>query len=72
MGLTPQPRECLLYLPLYNGVEKVELGIPAHAKCEPAPPRSKSMKPVVFYGTSIVQGGCASRSFGQFGSANLA
>lgn len=60
-GLTPQPRECVLYLPLYNGVEKVELGIPAHAKCEPAPPRSKNPKPLVFYGTSIVQGGCASR-----------
>ena len=60
-GLTPQPRECVLYLPLYNGVEKVELGIPAPAKCEPAPPRSKNLKPVVFYGTSIVQGGCASR-----------
>ena len=60
-GMTPQPRECVLYLPLYNGVEKVEIGIPANAKCEPAPPRSNNLKPVLFYGTSIVQGGCASR-----------
>ncbi len=60
-GMKPKPRECLLYLPLYNGVEKVEIGLPAEAKCEPPPARHKSMKPVVFYGTSIVQGGCASR-----------
>ncbi len=60
-GMTPQPRECLLYLPLYNGVEKVEIGVPTEAKCELPPSRPEKMKPIVFYGTSIVQGGCASR-----------
>ena len=60
-GMTPQPRECLLYLPLYNGVEKVEIGVPSEAKCELPPARPEKMKPIVFYGTSIVQGGCASR-----------
>lgn len=60
-GMTPQPRECLLYLPLYNGVESVEIGVPTEAKCEPPPSRPAKMKPIVFYGTSIVQGGCASR-----------
>ena len=60
-GMTPQPRECLLYLPLYNGVEKVEIGVPTDAKCELPPSRPEKMKPIVFYGTSIVQGGCASR-----------
>ena len=60
-GMTPQPRECILYLPLYNGVEKVEIGVPAEAKCELPPSRPEKMKPIVFYGTSIVQGGCASR-----------
>jgi hypothetical protein len=58
--LPPGPeRECLLYLPLYSSVEQVELGVPAAAELIPVPP--PSAKPVVFYGTSIVQGGCASR-----------
>ena len=54
-------REYLLYLPLYNGVEEVKIGVPLAAKFEPAPPRPEGLKPIVFYGTSIVQGGCASR-----------
>jgi hypothetical protein len=61
IGLPPGQRECLLYLPLYNGIEKLEIGVPFEAKLEPPTARPKGMKPVVFYGTSIVQGGCASR-----------
>jgi hypothetical protein len=60
-GLTRQPRECLLYLPLYNGVDRLEIGVPPGAACEPAPARPARARPVVFYGTSILQGGCASR-----------
>jgi lysophospholipase L1-like esterase len=60
-GLTRAKREYLLYLPLYNGVESVEIGLPAGAKFEPAPDRYQARKPIVFYGTSILQGGCASR-----------
>jgi lysophospholipase L1-like esterase len=61
-GLTPgSKREYLLYLPLYNGVESVELGLPPGASFEQAPDRYASQKPIVFYGTSITQGGCASR-----------
>ena len=58
-GLERGRREYMLYLPLYNGIESVELGIPEGATFEPAP--AAAAKPVVFYGTSIVQGGCASR-----------
>jgi hypothetical protein len=61
-GLDKQPRDYLLYLPLYNGVSSVELGLPADAtlsKAEPYP--AGHTKPIVFYGTSITQGGCASR-----------
>ncbi len=58
-GLAPARRAYLLYLPLYNGVESVEIGVPKGAAFTPLPPRES--KPVVFYGTSIVQGGCASR-----------
>jgi hypothetical protein len=56
------PREYLLYLPLYNGVTSVEIGIPKSAKLSKAPSRPiERSKPIVFYGTSITQGGCASR-----------
>ena len=60
-NLNPVRREYRLYLPLYNGVEALEIGVPRGAKLEAAPPRAAGFKPVVFYGTSIVQGGCASR-----------
>jgi len=52
-------REYALYLPLYNGVRSVELGVPPGCELEPAPARAE--RPVVFYGTSITQGGSASR-----------
>jgi hypothetical protein len=60
--LPPGTREYLLYLPLYNGVKSVEIGAPKDAKLGKAHlrPADKS-KPIVFYGTSITQGGCASR-----------
>ncbi|WP_414661810.1 SGNH/GDSL hydrolase family protein [Horticoccus sp. 23ND18S-11] len=61
-GLTPGvKREYLLYLPLYNGVAAIELGVPEGTTLERAPDRDAGRKPVVFYGTSILQGGCASR-----------
>ena len=49
----------MLYLPLYNGVEKLELGVPEGASLVPVAPREP--KPVVVYGTSIAHGACASR-----------
>ncbi len=61
-GLFAGEKEFLLYLPLYNGVSSVEIGIPknlALKKADPYP--ADRAKPVVFYGTSITQGGCASR-----------
>lgn len=60
-GLPAGTREYLLYLPLYNGVSSVEIGLPTGSKLSQAPPRAVA-KPVVFYGTSITQGGCASRT----------
>ena len=60
-GLTSQSRECLLYLSLYNGIEKIEIGVPLEATCKLPGARPAKAKPVVFYGTSIVQGACASR-----------
>jgi GDSL-like Lipase/Acylhydrolase family/N-terminus of Esterase_SGNH_hydro-type len=60
-GMKPGRREYLLYLPLYNGVEELKIGVPCEAKLEAAAPRPATLKPIIFYGTSIVQGGCASR-----------
>jgi hypothetical protein len=53
--------EYMLYLPLYNGADSIEIGVPEEASLEPGPPHPKSVRPVVFYGSSILQGGCAAR-----------
>jgi len=58
-GIPAGRRAYLLYLPLYNGVESLQIGVPADAQFEPVPPRSD--KPIVYYGTSIAHGACASR-----------
>jgi lysophospholipase L1-like esterase len=61
-GLPDGRREFLLYLPLYNGVSSVELGVSEGRKVEKSAARAEGrQKPIVFYGTSITQGGCASR-----------
>ena len=53
---------CIVNLPLYNGVKSFELGIDPEAKVEALGPRKSGVdRPVVFYGTSITHGGCASR-----------
>ena len=57
-GLAPGMREYAAYLPLYNGIESLDIGVPKGAKFEGLAPRAK---PVVFYGTSITHGACASR-----------
>lgn len=58
-GLRPGTREYAVYLPLYNGTEYLKLGVPAGCSFEPLAPRTE--KPIVFYGTSITHGACASR-----------
>lgn len=58
-AMTPERRTYLLYLPLYNGIDSLEIGVTRNAAFEPIEPRSA--RPMVFYGTSIMQGACASR-----------
>ncbi|HEV3024846.1 MAG TPA: SGNH/GDSL hydrolase family protein, partial [Pirellulales bacterium] len=61
-GLPDGEREYLLYLPLYNGVTSVEVGIaPEHQIGKAESYAADRAQPIVFYGTSITQGGCASR-----------
>lgn len=55
--------EYMLYLPLYDGLKSLEIGVAPNAVIgEPLVDLPKSGKPVVIYGTSITQGGCASRA----------
>lgn len=61
-GIPAGNREWMLYLPLYNGVTSVEIGVPVDKMIDKAAayPAAKA-KPIVFYGTSITHGACASR-----------
>lgn len=54
-------REYTLTMPLYSGVRKLYIGLAEDAVIQPPRPYTYE-KPVVFYGSSITQGGCASRS----------
>ena len=56
----PELRCLTLNFPLYQGVSEVMVGLDPSARILPPPPRAVEL-PVVFYGTSITQGGCASR-----------
>jgi len=60
-GLPKQKRDYMLYLPLYNGVSRVEIGFTPGSSAAGLPRDGKLAKPLVFWGTSITQGGCASR-----------
>ena len=53
------PRELLINFPLYSDVNSVELGLDESSAISDAP--SYGGKYVVFYGSSITQGGCAPR-----------
>lgn len=51
-----------IYFPLYNGLSEFRVGIKSGASIKPLGLRKSGIdKPVVFYGTSITQGGCVSR-----------
>lgn len=53
-------REYTLYLPLYNTVKWMEIRVPEQNAFSALPAASE--RPIVIYGTSIAQGGCASRA----------
>jgi hypothetical protein len=50
-------REYLLYLPQGRGIRHLEIGIPKGAKLRSSPPQAG--RPILFYGTSIIQGATA-------------
>ena len=60
--MDPVMREYMLYLPLYTNLESLELGFDEGSVFEgPAVQSPKSGSPIVMYGSSILQGGCANR-----------
>jgi len=54
-------KEFMLNLPLYAGVKNLEIGIKQGFKILKSSNDFRIKKPIVFYGTSITQGGSASR-----------
>lgn len=61
-GLDGKAREYMVYLPLYNGVSSIDVGLRQSASFAAGAPRPEARrKPLLFYGTSILQGACASR-----------
>lgn len=60
-GLSKQERSFCLYLPLFTETTVNAIGLDSNASIAPAEAFAVA-KPVVFYGTSITHGGCASRA----------
>ena len=58
-GLSNKSREFMLYLPLYNGITELEIGVPEKTTFKAITP--DNTKWIAYYGTSIAHGGCASR-----------
>ena len=55
-------REYKLYLPCYDGVDELFIGLDTDSKIQKIDRKRYKYKPIVFYGTSIMQGCSASRS----------
>lgn len=53
-------RKYVLYFPLYNHVQTLSIGLDKNAKVEAFNPY-RNFAPILYYGSSITQGGCASR-----------
>ena len=58
-NMSTEMREFKIFLPLYDGISNIEVGIDSKSIIEK--PIRNGNKPIIFYGTSITQGGCASR-----------
>ena len=57
-----EEREYMLYLPLYDGLTSLEIGVDEGAFIKaPSIESPSNVKPVIMYGSSILQGGCCSR-----------
>lgn len=61
ISLPEGEKQITLYFPLYNDVKHLLIGLSHGASLKEAPPYERSL-PILFYGSSITQGACASRS----------
>ncbi|MCH4156759.1 MAG: SGNH/GDSL hydrolase family protein [Muribaculaceae bacterium] len=56
-------RDFVVYLPLYDGVNWMEIGVDSNAVIQkPQLDNPRKDKKIIFYGTSILQGGCSTRT----------
>lgn len=61
-GMEGEATEYMLYLPLYDGLTDLQIGVDSTAMLtRPKVNSPKKERPIVMYGTSILQGGCANR-----------
>lgn len=61
-GMSDSNKKFLLNLPLYDGIESLEIGIKKDSRISTAEGTNEPTKnSIIFYGTSITQGGSASR-----------
>jgi lysophospholipase L1-like esterase len=60
-GLAPGVKHFRLYMPLYNGIESILIGVPHGQSLDGVGASRQASERVVTYGTSIVQGAVASR-----------
>lgn len=65
LGSDTRLRDVEIYLPLYKAVTLEELSLDDGAQILPPRPYA-SAKPVIYYGSSITQGGCASNPGGSY------
>lgn len=60
--MAPRMREYMVYLPLYDGVDSIYIGVDSTATLvQPRLATPRADRPIVMYGSSITQGGCATR-----------
>ena len=59
-GLAREMRDVIVHLPSYAGLVSLQVGLDEGAAVE-APTPFAAPQPIVWYGTSITQGGCATR-----------
>ncbi|MBQ7912985.1 MAG: hypothetical protein IJ308_04465 [Clostridia bacterium] len=58
-------RNYVLYFPLYNDVQALSVALDENARVEKYDPY-RDIKPILYYGSSITQGGCANRTDGAY------
>ena len=59
-GAKPTAKDITIYLPAFQAIRVMAIGVDSDAELKPAAPFALDL-PIVFYGSSVAQGGCACR-----------